>query len=229
MRTYSVLTIVGLMLWIAPNSASAVILTFDNISNHLEFELSEMYGGFTWEKVNVRNKRYSPLSTFNSNAHSGEYIAYNYFGETSLIRREGLFDFYGAYFAGAWGDIEVFVSGATADGTILTTDLPISVSKNELEWAEINFFGITSLTISSRSKTGKPYHNHFIMDNLYYEETPISSGDNGGPTINPTPEPASILLVSSGILAFLLIRCIFFRRDKNLRLVERQTFYVYRL
>jgi len=192
----SVLLCVVFFSYFIVGSANATILTFDDITEGAGAPVSS-YGGLTWNNVSVI---YAYTEIFGILDHgykngvvSGDYVAFNNYGETANVTNDGeLFDFNGAYLTAAWNNgLNITVVGKLEGAEIYNQTVTVDIYSPT--WFSFNFFGIDELEfLSSGGKSAFPNHpgsHQFAMDNFTF---------NGSPT--PVPEPATVLLLCSGLI-----------------------------
>ncbi|OPL17225.1 MAG: hypothetical protein AVO38_05335 [delta proteobacterium ML8_D] len=173
---------------------SATVLTFDDIGLGSE-PIYDGYGGLNWDEMwylNATQPEYSN-SGYENGTVSGDYVAYNAWANVATVE-DGLFDFNGAYFTGAWRDgLNIRLRGFSGGSQQYETT--IVVDHTGPTWATADFLGIDRLEFYSFG--GTQVDNlfgsgaHFAMDNFTFNETA------------PVPEPATILLMGTGLLGMM--------------------------
>ena len=166
------------------------VLTFDNITTEPAggVVIPDGYGGFEWNSVgdhrfDVVNGSSQPESGFENGVVSDSYVAFNSYGNSSLILRDSAFDFEGAYLTAAWNDgLEITVDGYS-DGfleytttVIINTTNPIFFTFNYIDVDKLEFtaFGGTNAGLGGSG-------TYFSMDDFTY-----------------VPEPTTLLLFALG-------------------------------
>lgn len=173
--------------------AYATVLTFDDlpvIDNNST--VPNGYGGFKWGSFGYLNSK-NPIfygSGYEAGLISGDYVAFNEYSYIATIS-DDIFKFKGAYFTGAWNNyLNISIKGFL-DGNILFEEIfqtgnidngAIYCSIQSSEW-------IDSVKFHSYGGTPHPGLNgrgeHFVMDDFSF---------------NAVPEPATILLLGSGLI-----------------------------
>lgn len=168
-------------------AAEATVLTFDDLTTTNSYQtISNSYGGFNWTNFYAINGSSIPNTGYDNGTVSGDYTAFNGFGNSATVSSSSVFDFNGAYFTAAWQNglnilVEGFLGGALQESKAVTvnTDAPT--------WFDFDFLGIDSLKFTSSS-------SQFVMDNFTFNETEVPESES-------VPEPASILgLMTVGAL-----------------------------
>ena len=114
---------------------------------------------------------------------SGSYVAFNSYGNSSLILRDTDFDFEGAYLTAAWNDgLEITVDGYLDDFLEYTTTVTVDTTNpifftfdyTDVDKLEFTAFGGTNAGLGESG-------TYFSMDDFHY-----------------VPEPTTIILLGIG-------------------------------
>lgn len=166
-------------------TAQATILTFDDIAP-VEFNSSipNGYGELNWDNFSYSNSLSLPNSGYKNGTVSGNYVAYNAFGEPAIVKN-GVFDFNSAYLTAAWNNgLSITVEGLNNGSSLYSTTVVVDTNSPTL--FDFNYRGINELRFTSfGGNNANPggEGTQFAMDNFNF---------------TPVPEPASVL----GVLAF---------------------------
>lgn len=196
MKTGKIWMLVMLMLFYCLwGVAGAAVITFDDLTN----VPSAGYGGFDWQGVEhlISDSFYTDPTAYETGntdgAPSPENAVSNYCGGGAIeILSSTPFDFNGAYFS-AWAQNDVvYRSSATAitiNGYDNIGNLIGSVSRDlypSYNFITANFTGAYRIELIPTMGENDSW---FLMDNFTYNEPNA-----------PVPEPASLLLLGSGLL-----------------------------
>ncbi len=166
------------------------VLTFDDITTEPAggVVIPDGYSGFEWNSVGdhrfgVVNGSSQPGSGFENGVVSGSYVAFNSYGNSSLILRDTAFDFEGAYLTAAWNDgLEITVDGYFNNFLEYTTT--VIVDTTEPTWFDFDYMGIDKLEFTAFGGTDAGLGGsgtYFAMDNFSF-----------------VPEPGTIFLFALG-------------------------------
>jgi hypothetical protein len=172
----------GMMMGGVAGTASATILTFDDVNGAnpttWDNEIYDGYGGLNWNDVYVLHQDLYPNSGYDLGVVSGEWVAYNVWDHIGTVDGT-LFTFNGAYFTSAWDSDNTITAEGFLNGQSLFS-ASFHINNQAPTWLDFNFTGIDSLTLNSSGY-------HFAMDNFTFNETA------------PVPEPATMLLIGTGL------------------------------
>ena len=163
-------------------SAGATVLTFDDIKDIPGVApIPNGYGELNWDNFYYINQGKHPGSGYDNGTVSGKYTAFNGYGEVARIS-DGTFDFNGVWLTSAWfNDNVITVEGYVNAAAPPTYVKYVTVNTAGPTWFQADFYGIERLVFSSSDF-------HFAMDDFTYNEAA------------PVPEPATMLLLGTGLL-----------------------------
>lgn len=123
--------------------ASATVLTFDELSDN-QISIPNGYGGFIWNNMYyVNGVSYYYASGYKNGVVSPNNVAYNAYGNPVVVN-DGVFDFNGAFFTGAWNDgLNIQIRGYL--NGVLIYDSTITVNTSGPTWFAANYMGINEL------------------------------------------------------------------------------------
>lgn len=215
---FSGIIIVGLY-----SSAEAAVIDFDDVTSNYAGCVPDNYHIFSsTDNLGVYSNYYFTQvleNTFIS--PSGDYAAYNRSLQETITFSE-MIDFNGAYFAGmgfqngigVWDDISDYgyngaesftattITVAGYNGSIEVGSVSIDLFPSSYQWISVNFGGlIDTLQISQSTMEGVEY-SYWLMDNFTYNENINTLLTEAA----PVPEPATMLLLGTGMISLAGIR-----------------------
>jgi PEP-CTERM motif len=179
---------------LAANDAVAERLTFDDITAATSLPIPSGYGGLTWDNLWVVNGSADPrlVGTGYANGRiSGEFAAFNNNGDPAAIR-DDLFTFDSAYFTSAWRTgLKLEIGGWSGVTQLFATDLVLNTTSPT--FFSPGWSGLDRLTFRSSGGLNAGFDQgdgvQFAMDDFVFTEGTA-----------PVPEPASMLLLATGLL-----------------------------
>lgn len=168
MKTYALI-----LMTLLACTASADVLTFDDVTTGQVIYVPEGYGGFSWDWFGVVHQSVYPGSGYENAVVSGEYAAFNILAEIASVGGE-VFDFNGVYLTAAWREgLNILVEG-WRDG-VLVYESTVVVDAYEPTWCSFNYIGIDTLVFESFGGVdimpGTAFVGpHFAMDDFTFNE-----------------------------------------------------------
>jgi hypothetical protein len=200
-----------LALWLVASLTSAAAadpitvtktLTFDGLVTQTFEPLPESYGGLAWENMWVVNPAQFPFqppaptaSGYFKGIVSGDSVAFNAGGLPAAVSGSTEFTFNSAYFTAAWNtDLNLNITAYSEDTAVFGALLTLNPSA-PLFFAP-NWSGIDRLSFVSTGGQDAGFGGEgtqFALDNFVFTSTPI-------------PEPSSLVLLGTTLLAVLAVR-----------------------
>ncbi|GEM_PF-2759776 len=202
MKNFSVSSLIVLLVLLLLGTTNATTLTFDDVAGTLDPQpvslrtaVPDGYGGFNWtgtwsdvlQKVTFVSKTYADENGFSSAGITGKWAAYipSNFVSVPIYATNGvLFNFKSATFASfvdiAWNTISI--TGYRNGDLIYSGDLTAYPNEATTFQPEDPWTNIDAIVM-------KPNQAHVTMDQFTFSRN-----------IAPVPEPATILLLASGLL-----------------------------
>jgi hypothetical protein len=163
--------------------AGATVLHFDDLSGDESVAIQDGYGGLDWGNVATVSEDAYPGSGYAAGTVSHRNTAYNMNGATVTIsKKNGSFDFAGAFFTSAWFDQELAFEGSRGGTLLYATAASYVIDTATPSWIGLGWRGIDTLTIYNSS--GTPW----AMDEF------------------TVPEPASLALFGAACAGLVLAR-----------------------
>jgi hypothetical protein len=154
-------------------TASADVLTFDDVTTNQVIFVPQGYGGFSWDWFGIVHQSAYPGSGYENAVVSGEYAAFNISAEVAAVGGE-VFDFNGVYLTAAWREgLNILVEG-WRDGA-LVYESTVVVDAYEPTWCSFNYIGIDTVVFESFGGVdimpGTFFVGpHFAMDDFTFNE-----------------------------------------------------------
>jgi hypothetical protein len=210
--THFVFVIIVLGLGVSPANADPIpirVLTFDSLQAHDE-PIPNGYGGLSWSNFGVVNFDDLPTSvSTNSGYLHGRItlpnVAFNVNGDVASVEAQTPFNFISAFLTPAWrNDVHLTVEGF-ADGQLKYSEKLILHTTTDANFEAFNFVNVDRVRFESFGGTNVVSGGdgtHFALDNLTVA------------AVAPTPEPASLLMLATGIAAAALTRRVSVKRHR---------------
>ncbi len=169
----------------------ATVVNFDDLTNGV---IADGYAGFNWSNdvgsIGVVSETTHPGSGYANGTVSHHNTAFNLDGVSGVSiawAGAGSFNFSGAFFTSAWFDQEIAFEGYKQGNLVYASDSYV-LNTQSPEWINLDWSDIDSLYIYNTSW-------QWAMDDFTF-------------TANQTdvPEPASLVLLSLGMLALIIKR-----------------------
>lgn len=155
----------------------------------LDFDSGSLGGDFSWNNFNVLNTASYQPSGYVNGTVSGDYVAYNRFGDPASLSSFSSFVFNGAYFTGAWNNgLSITVNGFL--NGVQTLSETFQVNTDAPLWKSFGWT-VDSLSFSTAGGVSAGFGgsgNHFAMDNFTYNEV-----------LSPVPEPETYAMLAVGL------------------------------
>lgn len=193
----------GVMMLGVAGMANAAIIDFDDVDpgGSLTWLDGSSYRGFNWDGGwSGESWVVSPKSAGyfdGDNAHSGNNFAWNNGGTELYLSSDDLFDFISMWTRSG----PVLVDGMQSQSGFINNELVATGFKNSAEiysqyfslsedyqLVSFNFLGVDRVTLSAH------YGNSILIDDIT-----VNTGAGAGAPADPVPEPATILLLGTGL------------------------------
>jgi hypothetical protein len=190
MKKISVLLCGIAMLLLSSVGAEALVMDFEDVPGTSSDyrKIANGYKEFNWNNFYASHKTFRPGSGHGTGAVSGDWAAYNGWGNKASITRSDEFLFTGAYFTSVFQssshilDINGFRNGEKLYSESIEINKNLPTLFEPKGWSFID-------TLMFESRGGS---ERFVMDRFTVDEPFI-----------PVPAPAAILLLGSGLIALM--------------------------
>jgi hypothetical protein len=181
-------------LGLAASDAVAETLTFDDITAATVLPIPAGYGGLTWDNLWVVNGSIDPRlvgTGYVNGRTSGQYVAFNNNGDPAAVR-DDLFTFDSASFTSVWRTgLKLEIGGWWGATRLFATDLVLNTTSPT--FFSPGWSGVDRVTFRSSGGVNAGLDQgdgvQFAMDDFAFTESPA-----------PVPEPASMVLLATGLL-----------------------------
>lgn len=178
--------IAAILLSTMPATAGTVVC-FDDLTTapRLPDNIPAGYGGFNWTNFGVAKDDHKGVNTGYYNAAvSGDYVAFNHYGDPASFSSDTPITLVGANFTAAWRDgLQVDVEGYLAGDLVYSTAFTIDTYGPK--WIQFDWDDVDQVMFRSSGGVGVGFAQdsyQFAMDNLSYH----------------TPAPGAIILAGFG-------------------------------
>jgi len=179
--------VVALCAMAMPAAASSVIC-FDDLTTgpRLPENIPVGYGGLYWDNFGVAKDDHKGPNTGYYNAPvSGDYVAFNHYGEPAGFSSDDSFNLVGAYFTAGWRDgLQVDVEGYLAGERVYS--MAFTIDTHGPTWVQFGWDNVDQVLFCSSGGQSVGFAQdsyQFAMDNVTFH----------------TPVPGAVLLAGLGV------------------------------
>lgn len=173
--------IIALLAALACSTASAGVVTFDDLPGDPTQALDSDYAGFNWTNMGAIRGGDAPGTGFETGVVSPMNAAYNWYGATATIATADgqAFTFEGAAFTSAYVDQEISFEGYR-NGELLLASGAYTLDTLAPQWIGLDWSNIDTLVIYNSSGT------QWVMDDFTADDVTV-------------PEPATLALFGGAL------------------------------
>ena len=172
-------------------AAQAVVLTFDDNTSNIG-PIADSYEGLNWSEFSYTNSSLTPAyedSGYVNGVVSGNYVAFNRYGETATINSSSDFDFSSAYLTAAWNNgLSITVEGLNDGTSIYSETVVVDTTGSTL--FDFNYLDVDELRFTSSGGVNAGFEDdrgrdgeQFVLDSFTFNPLPTASDTEGVDTV----------------------------------------------
>ncbi|MCH8685677.1 PEP-CTERM sorting domain-containing protein [Pedomonas mirosovicensis] len=179
----SVAAIAASLLSAAP--ATATVLDFESVVTEGSEFIPDGYGDLNWDNFAIINRNAQPGTGYETGAVSGDYSAYNSWGNpASITAATDTFSFEGAWFTSAWfNNNTLFIEGFTDGDAVADYSVTLTLNTLTPQFLDVSWTGLQRLSFRTSN-------SQLVMDDLRISKSSPAE----------VPEPLTIGLLGMGLL-----------------------------